>query len=127
MSERFVVVMKIAGAFFGRLLEAQSARANGDAIAVFQNVLVPRLTVDKNLVGTAPELTTDNGSVDDRHHAILRCLDVRVITRCPRVVEHHQVVRRPANRTNCLRRQNVLPLASARVCDLDECHSLIKP
>src|ERR1044072_6328943 len=98
MTEWLVVVTDVSGSFFGRLFETQRAGADRDPIAVLELLLKARLTVDENLVRAAPELTVDYGAVDDRECAVLGLIDVSVITRSTRIIQHHCVVGRAANR-----------------------------
>ena len=72
----------------------------------------------KTLLALLSELAVDNRAIDHYKRAILAGLDVGVITRRPRIIKHDDIVRRAPDRAGGLRRQRVLPLASARICNL---------
>src|ERR1700710_832078 len=81
-----------------------------------------RAPVDKHLVGAATEFAVDDRAVDESERAVLARLDVRVIARSARVVQHDGVVGSAAKRTHALGRKTVFPLAAAGVGDFKECH-----
>src|SRR2546423_12719430 len=116
MSERLVVVMHIRLAFLFLLLEAQSARADGDAVAVCEWMLISCLAVDEDLVGAASYLSANDDAINKRVERIVEA-DVRVMARGARVVQDDAVVRRAANRARGLRYKVVLPLPTARICN----------
>ena len=116
MSERLVIVAHIVRALLFLLLEAQRARADSDAVAVFKRMLVARLAIDEDLVGAASHLAADDGAVNDCKDLIVEP-DVCVMARSARVIQHDVVIRRAPNRALGLRNQIELPLATTGICD----------
>ena len=115
MAKRLVIETQIRGALFFGLLKTQSARADGHAIAVLQFVVELLLTIDEDFVGTALQLAVRHDPVDDHKRAVFVRLDVRVMPRGARVVEHNLIVGRATNQAGRARVELMLRLASAGV------------
>src|SRR6185503_11720914 len=122
MAQRFVVITHIGGALFGALFKPQRAGADGYTIAVFQLVFIMRTAINEYFVGAATKLPINHRAVYQSERAIVTRLDVRVITRSPRVIENHTVVRCAADGARALRWKSIFPLAAACVGDFQECH-----
>jgi hypothetical protein len=118
MAQWLVVVTDVSRSFLYRLLTAQCARADSDAIAVLQLMLKTRLTIYENLVCTAPELAVDNRTVDDREILIVCLSDMSVITRGTRIIKDHRIVGRTTDSARGLWQKTELPLSPAGVGDL---------
>src|SRR5712671_2517165 len=92
MAQRLVVEAEIGSAFFLRLLEAQRARSNRDAIAVFQELFELLFAVYKNLVRASFDLTIDDGAINKHEGTIGIRPNMSVVSRCTRIVEHDLIV-----------------------------------
>src|SRR6478672_5042959 len=97
MTQRFVVVTNVCGAFFGRLFEAESTGADRYSIAILKLLLKVWFTVYEYFVSTSAKLAVDYCTVDYSKHSAIVSLDMCVITGSARIVEHHSVVGRAAN------------------------------
>src|SRR6266404_1788473 len=121
MSQRFVIVANIRS-FLCLLLKAQRTGSDGNAITVFQGLLITRLAIDEDLVCASSEFTVDNRSIDENEGTVIARFNVGVITRGTRIIQNHDIVGRTADRARGLRDQGAFPLTSARICNLEECH-----
>ena len=122
VAQRLVIVTHIGGAFFRCLFEAQSAGADGNAVAILELLFQPRIAIDVNLVSAAAKLAVNQHAIDESECGFVFRADVRVIARDTWIVQHDTIVRGAANGAGNLRRQLVLPLTSASVYDFDQSH-----
>src|SRR6185369_10465776 len=122
MSERFIVETQIGGAFFFRLFKPQGAGANGYAIAVFESVFEFLFAVDKYFVGAALDLAVNHDAVEDRKRAVIVRLEVRMVTRGPRVIQDHLIVGSAPNHAEHACIEFMLRLAPAGVSNFQSSH-----
>ena len=122
MAQWLVVVTQIGRALFFWLFKLDRARANRDAVAILQRVLELLFAVDEDFVSAAMNLAVDVNAIDDHERTIVARLDVRVVTRRARIVQNDLIVRRAPDVTSEFRRQSVLGLATACVCDFKKRH-----
>src|SRR5262249_38291383 len=114
-------------AFFFSLFKAQRARADCDAIAIFQWVFEFLLAVNKYFVSAALDLAVDHNTVDDRERAVIVGTNVRVVSRGARVIQHNLIVGCAANHAEPARIEFMLRLASGGVSDFQSSHMKYVP
>jgi len=121
VSQWFIVVTNLTGAFLDSLLKTQRARADRYPVAILQFPFRLWLAIDKDLVGAATELSVDYGAIDNGELTVFG-LYVRVVTRGAGIVYYDRIVRRASNLAHALCGKAILPLAAAGISDLQKGH-----
>src|SRR6266436_1515682 len=105
----------VSGALFLRLLKPDRAGADRNPVAVFQRMLKSLFAVDEDVVGAPFDLPVHHYAVNNHERTVVGRLNVRVVARRARIIEHNLIVGRAPDHARRLGIKLILALATAGV------------